>query len=224
MTTYYKTCAEESCVEEMSPMFRQLGCQDSVTASIFRSDGVGVSHSCFLGIYNHLESSNMWKKNEPWVTEVEYTIPHPEGDVVAFDTKSERDATLRSTSVQKKMIGYTNDKLWGVTLTRTTAVNYDEMDLNAQRFSRVKIMNTKRFLYETERSSWVYKLAVSWEGVTKEEAKCSEMRYSVQIETNDNRKASVDPSYSTASLLEKVLDIVSQGKRRGVLEFDKNLL
>lgn len=218
--TFYKTCLDETCVSGIRPMFQTLGCNDSVTASISCRGDSGLSHSRLLGIHNHLDSSSTWKKKEQWVTEVEYTIPHPDGDVKAFDTKSERSATLKSTTQISKKIGHTDDNLWDVTLTRTSAVNYRKMDLNTQRFSRVKIMNTKRFLYETGRSSWIFRLVVAWEGLSKEDAKKSQPKYFVYIETNDNIKASVDPTYSAASLLEKVLDIVSHGKTRSSLIFE----
>ena len=220
---FYRSAAEENCVAHVSELFASLGNREMVSASLAYTadcETPGVSSACIMDIHNHLDSSKIWKKTDPWSTEVEYTIPHPAGDVTAFDTSSGGDATLSRNSVGLCIKGASSDK-WKVSLTRSSAVSADRMDLNTQRFSRVKIMNIKRFYYETSRSSWVFKLVVAWEGVSKERAKANGKRYFVYVETNPNdlAKTSSNPPYSAASFLDKILDIISLDGKRKVLTF-----
>lgn len=221
MVTFYKNGSEETCVSGLKSIFETLTVNECVSASISNkrySNGGGVSHACIMSIYNHLDGSRIWRNQEPWVTEVEYTIPHPRGDVLAFDTKSEREATLSSKTVVFTATATTDD--YNVSLTRSLRSDYNDMDLNTERYSWVKIMKTKRYFYETDRSSWVFRLEVQWEGESKEHAKSNQKKYFVSVETNNNAKASANPKYSLASLLEKVLDIVShEGGQRQVLTF-----
>lgn len=173
-----------------------------------------------MAIHNHLDSATMWKKKDPWVTEVEYTIPHPHGDVTAFDTSSGADATLTRNTVVLSMTGScAKNERWGIFLQRVSAQPSDKMDMNTQRYSRVKVMNVKRFFYETDRSSWVFKLVVSWEGSSKEDAKASSRRYFVYVESHRDHhmKTSTNPAYSAASFLDKILDIISLDGRRQIL-------
>ena len=220
---FYRNGAEENCVAHVSELFVSLGNRETVRASLTYtgdSESAGVSSACIMDIHNHLDSSKIWKKTDAWSTEVEYTIPHPAGDVTAFDTSSGGDATLSRNSVGLCIEGVGSDK-WKVSLTRSSAESADSMDLNTQRFSRVKIMNIKRFYYETSRSSWVFKLVVAWEGVSKERAESNGKRYYVYVETNpnDHAKTSSNPRYSAASFLDKILDIISLDGRRKVLTF-----
>ena len=222
MTKFYKTFSEQNCVGDVSQMFHKLGNKERVSASLAYPENSenGVSSSCMMAIHNYLDSSSIWKKTIPWATEVEYTIPHPGGDITAFDTNSGADAELSRQSVVRFLAGScAADEKWKILLTRMSAQPFDRMDFNTSRFSWVKVMNTKRFYYETARSSWVFKLVVSWEGVTKEDAKSGAKKYFVCVETNDNVKTSSNPTYSAASFLDKVLDIVSLDGRRQTLTF-----
>lgn len=214
---FYRNFKDQTCIPQFSRLFTSLGNKEKVVASLGDS---GVSSENMMAIHNHLDSSNMWKKKTSWVTEVEYTIPHPDGDVVAFDTSSGEKAKLSRDSVVLRFAGNSKKEDWGFSLTRTASQPSDRMDLNTTRFSRVKVMNTKRFFYETDRSSWVFKLVVSWEGLTKEEAKKNGKKYFVYVESVDNFKTTSNPSYSAASFLEKILDIVPSDGERQVLQFN----
>lgn len=221
---FYKNCFEESCVSHVSQMFTSLGNKDKVCASLAYSscgDSGGISDGSMMGIHNHLDSSKIWKKTVPWVTEVEYTIPHPSGDTTAFDTNSGADAKLSRKSVVSKLTGRCEfDTGWRISITRTSDEPSDKMDFKTTRWTWVKVMNVKRFHYETSRSSWVFKLVVSWEGVTKEDAKAGAKKYVVYVESVDNVKTSSNPSYSAASFLDKILDIISLDGRRQTLTLD----
>lgn len=223
MAKFYKKNSEENCVGDVSPMFHKLGNKERVSASlVYLADGQGsgVSSSCMMAIHNHLDSSNIWKKTIPWVTEVEYTIPHPGGDITAFDTNSGGDAQLSRQSLAFSLTGgCAADENWRILLTRMSSQPFDKMDFNTSRFTWVKIMNTKRFYYETGTSSWVFKLVVAWEGLTKQAAKSGGKKYFVCVETNDNVKTSLNPGYSAASFLEKILDIISLDGSRQTLTF-----
>lgn len=227
MAKFYKKISDESCVGYIRPMFDKLGNKEKVFASLLYlqrdqgdQDDQGLSSSRMMAIHNHLDSSNMWKKTIPWVTEVEYTIPHPGGDITAFDTTSGDPAQLSRRSVVVSVTGgCAADESWRILLTRMSVEPFDRMDFNTSRFSWVKIMNTKRFYYETGTSSWVFKLVVSWEGLTKQAAKSGGKKYFVSVETNDNVKTSLNPGYSAASFLEKILDIISLDGPRQTLTF-----
>lgn len=225
---FYKNCSEENCVSYVSHLFQSLGNREEVSASLAYFEGGseataasypdGVSSKCMMEIHNHLDSSNIWKKTVPWVTEVEYTIPHPNGDVTAFDTKSGGDAQLSRKSVALNLTGSClGNENWRIYFSRISAEPSDKMDFNTTRYSWVKVMNIKRFFYETNRSSWIFKLVVCWEGVTVEDAKKGDKKYFVYVETNDNMKMSSNPPHSAASFLDKILDIISLGGRRQIL-------
>lgn len=221
---FYKNCKEETCVSDVSQLFQSLGNREKVSASLAYFGGgedqypCGISSSCMMGIHNYLDGSNIWEKKTPWATEVEYTIPHPNGDVTAFDTNSGADAKLSRKSVVLSLTGScATDENWRIFITRVSSEPSDKMNFNATRFSWVKVMNIKRFYYETKSSSWVFKLVVSWEGVTKEEAKAGVKKYFVYVETNDVSKTFPSPSYSSASFLDKILDIISLNGSRHIL-------
>lgn len=216
---FYRNFSDETCVGLVSELFKGLGNRETVSASL-TGEGSGVSNDCMKAIHNHLDSSKTWARVPTWVTEVEYTIPHPQGDITAFDTNSGGDAKLFRNAVVRSIVASPdqNEQRWKIELKRTSSKPSDKMDFNTTRFSRVRVMNTKRFHYETERSSWVFKLVVCWEGATKEDAKTSDKRYFVYVETNDTAKTSSNPSYSAASFLDKIVDIISlEGKRRTIL-------
>lgn len=226
--TFYRNISEENSVKDISRFFQSLGNRETVSASLgYSVDGspptdAGISSACMTAIHNHLDSAKMWKMKSPWATEVEYTIPHPSGDVTAFDTNSGGDATLtRNSVVLSKTGSCANHEGCGIFLLRVSAQPSDKMDMNTQRYSRVRVMNVKRFFYETDRSSWVFKLVVAWEGATKEAAKASSRRYFVSVESQrtHNVKTSSNPAYSAASFLDKVLDIISLDGRRQILTF-----
>ena len=80
-------------------------------------------------------------------------------------------------------------------------------------------MNTKKFFYETERSSWIFKLVVSWYGKTKKDAESSQKKYFVYIESNGESKSSSNPEYTSASFLEKIIDLISLDGKRKTLSF-----
>lgn len=221
MSYFYRNSSEETCIPYVSKLFETLQKNERVEASLHDS-GVqgGISLESITAIHNHLQSSRIWKKVTPWNTEVEYIIPHPDGDISAFDTSSGGDAKLTRNDIRvdftASCVKKTNTY---VSFKRIVEEPSDKMDFNTTRFSSVKIMNTKRFYYETERSSWVFRLVVMWSGSTKQEAEESDKTYIVSIETNDVRKAYSNPKYISASFLEKILDIISLDGRRKILTF-----
>ena len=181
----------------------------------------GLSFEYMTRVHCNLSSSKIWERHTDWTTEVEYTIPHPDGDVTAFDTSSSADARLwRKMST---LHFYAHCGPFNVSLERFTEEPLDKMDMNTSRFSFVKITNTKRFFYETKRSSWVFKLVVLWEGATKAETEKSEKKYLVYVESGSRMtQLSTDTEYTTASLLDKVIDMLSIGHgERRALEFIK---
>lgn len=197
-------------------LFNCLDNNEKVIASIQDPERPGgISKESINDIHTHLQSSRIWKLKTKWMTEVEYTIPHPRGDVSAFDTNSDGDAKLSRKNIVSSFSASCEDNL--VRFERIKEEPSDSMDFNTTRFSSVKIMNAKRFYYETERSCWVFRLVVSWEGDTKSEAERSPKKYFAYIETNGVSKASSNPMYTAASFLEKIIDVISVGRDRQML-------
>ena len=219
---FYTNGSDENCIPNISKkLFKYMTKDELVSASINETGQVeGISKESIDAIHSHLQSANIWKKTTKWTTEVEYTIPHPEGDVMAFDTNSGGDAKLsrKNTICDFKAKCLKDDKLY-VRFVRTKDIPSDRMDFNTTRFSSVRIMNTKKFFYETDRSSWVFKLVVSWYGNTKSEAESSPKKYFMYVETNGDSKASSNPEYTSASFLEKIIDLVSLDGKRKTLSF-----
>jgi len=220
---FYTNSSDENCIPDISKkLFKSMTKTETVSASINDTgQPEGVSKESIDAVHTHLQSANIWKKTTDWITEVEYTIPHPIGDITAFDTNSGGDAKLsRKNNISDFKATCLNDDKTYIRFTRNKETPSDEMDFNTTRFSSVRIMNTKKFFYETGRSSWIFKLVVSWYGNTKSEAESSPKRYFVYIETNGESKASSNPEYTSASFLEKIIDLVSLGGKRKTLEFD----
>ena len=222
---FYTNGSEENCIPHIScKLFKSMVKNETVTASIHDTrQPEGISKEYIDTIHNHLQSTNIWKKTTNWTTEVEYTIPHPEGDISAFDTNSGGDAKLSRKDIVSDFNAtcYKDNKV-SVQFTRTKENPSDGMDFNTSRFSAVRIMNTRKFHYETERSNWIFKLVVSWYGKTKSDAQSSPKRYFVYIETGD-LKGSSNPEYTSASFLEKIIDLISLDGRRKTLSFPKDL-
>lgn len=219
---HYKNGSDENSVPFVSRLFQNMGKTDRVTASLRDSDvQEGVSAGSMSSIHTHLQSANIWRRSIRWTTEVEYTIPHPDGDVTAFDTNSGGDAKLTRNKVELEFVGCCAYRpTSSVVFRRTSETPSNNMDFNTTRFSSVRIMNAKRFYYETERSSWVFNLVVAWEGNTKQDAEESLKKYYVYVETVDNRKTTSNPKYSAASFMEKTLDVLSVEGKRQVITFD----
>lgn len=217
-TKYYKSFTKESIVDDICPLFQDLSNKEIVTATISCGEGEGVTYECIMDVHNYLDRSKIWKKTTPWITEVEYTIPHPGGNITAFDT-SVQQAQLSRKSAIASVTGRSGNNTWNVSVTRVLTHAFDKMDFNASRFSWVRVMNTKRFYYETKKSCWVFRLVVCWEGDTKQMAKAGGKKYFINVETIDHVKSSANPRYSAASILEKILDLISLEGTRQTLIF-----
>ena len=219
---FYKNSSDENCIPNISKsLFKYMTKNEIILASINETgQAEGISKGTIDDIHTHLQSTNIWKKKTEWVTEVEYNIPHPKGDITAFDTNSGGDAKLsrRKTIADFKAVCLEDDKIY-VRFVKTNDTPSDGMDFNTTRFSSVRIMNTKKFFYETDRSSWVFKLVVSWYGNTKSDAESSPKKYFAYIETNGDVKAASNPEYTSASFLEKIIDLISLGGKRKTLSF-----
>jgi len=75
-------------------------------------------------------------------------------------------------------------------------------------YKSVKITSEKVFVYESEKSSWKFHLAVVWQGATKEQAEEVPRQFLVSVSMGSMEKASADPVYTTASFLEKMMDAI----------------
>lgn len=211
MEKFYESSSNENCIAEVGSLFCNLGRDEKVCATL--SDGKdGVSIEKMKMIHHHLRSSNSWKDTLNWSTEVDYTIPHPEGDATASDTSSPGEEKLTRSVCIMCMNAVCSNTAWRVRLERVLEKPFAKIDFNVTRFSRVKIMKVKRFIYETPRSCWCFKLVVEWSGETKDIAEKSSRKYRIFVESlRDKKQVTLNVNYTAASFLEKILDLVSLG-------------
>lgn len=211
-TWVYKDPQSHTCIEAMSRLFEGLQAGETVEARITRAPGAD-GYETMTEVHNHLTSCRTWAAVHGWDDEVEYTINHPLGDVYAYDTKS-TGTRLRTIDYKEPSFRATCDgTAASVLIRRVSEQPVDDVDITTTRFSWVKVMNVKRFFYESSRSSFVYKLVVLWQGATKEEAKQQGPEFKLFLETNDHAKMTTFPAQSLVSFMEKTLDVVSNGRR-----------
>lgn len=204
---YYKGATDENCVAKASCLFRDLHGSVGVRAEFF------VDNESFVSVHNHMKSSTSWKSVGQWNSGIEYTIRHPVSDIIVSDTnrgqkttvfrehvlQTVRGSTVRG-STGCKRVDFTVRKFRREYLDCTSRTYHDSS------YTWVKIKSEKVFVYESERSSWNFHLAVVWQGNTKTQAENDPRQYSVAVSMGSVEKASVDAMYTTASFLEKIMD------------------
>lgn len=209
----YKDPQSHACIEAMSRLFEGLQAGETVEACITTTSPAADGYQAMTQVHNYLSSCRTWAAVHGWDDEVEYTINHPLGDVYAYDTKS-TGTRLRTIDHKEPSFRATCDGgPPSVCVRRVSERPVDDVDITTTRFSWVKVMNVKRFFYESSRSSFVYKLVVLWEGATKEEAKQQGPEFKLFLESNDQAKMTACPAQSLVSLMEKTLDVVSDARR-----------
>lgn len=85
----------------MVPFFQDLAPEKYVSAQIWERDCVngGISYETLACVNNNLSMSTCWADTQDWEVSVEYTVPHPKGDIITVsDTK-----TLNNASMGRKM-------------------------------------------------------------------------------------------------------------------------
>ena len=204
---YYKSSEDENCISFLSKFFESMQSDDFVVARFNNSTNNGIGLDKITNIGNHLSSSKCWSSVEDWCVDVEYTIDHPGGEILVSDNKIKNNpsANRKDVIVSRKSSFTGSDTV--IEFERYKMKKAECVYTNMTKSSFVKITRTKKFIYSTKHSSWIYKLCVLWEGNNKEEAEISERKYYVTIETDDTKKASANVKYTTVSFLEKVLDM-----------------
>lgn len=203
------------CIDAMSKeLFEGLDKGEIVQAAVERASG-DVDHQWIDAINNNLSTCTAWSRVQDWEVEVEYKIDHPQGHVFAVETKT---SGARMRKVDHKGVPFQARAGDGclATIRRVVEEPVDGIDFNNTRFSSVKITNVKRFYYESQRSSIVYRLVVQWQGVTKDEAQANGPVFKIYLETNDHAKMAVCPQSGCVSFMEKMLDLLTIGQRREV--------
>ncbi|CAM9101569.1 unnamed protein product [Ectocarpus sp. 8 AP-2014] len=206
---YYRGARDENSVARASSLFENI--QD-IQGSIGVRGEFLTDHSSFITIHNHMKSSNHWKSVSQWDTGVEYTIQHPAGDIVVSDTNRGQKTVVFRQDVLQTVRGSTACKLIDFTVKKYRT---EELDCTSRRYhdstyTSVKIKSEKVFVHESPRSSWNFHLAVVWQGDTKKKAESDPPRYSVAVSMGSVEKASNDAMYTTASFLEKLMDVMIQ--------------
>jgi len=208
---YYKSSKNENLIEQdFHTFFQDLQTRDKVISHINED---GISHDSLVIINNHLSSSNCWANIIDWTVNVEYTIEHPEGDIIVSDNEHETDGkSFRReviNSFESDILPLKKDTLH---VKRVSITKIQELNYNSKRYKYVKISRNKKFMYHTSRSSFIFKLEIFWQGESKELAEASDPIYMFSLETDDSIRVSRDPKYSFVSFMEKCLDMVSLGK------------
>lgn len=207
---YYKSPKDENFIGRFHTLFENLQSYEKVISYINEN---GISHDSMVTINNHLSSSNSWISVVDWTISVEYTIEHPEGDIIVSDNEHETDGKSfrRETTSSFDATVYPCDAHMlhtkRISIKPVGCLNY-----NSKRYKHVRISRHKKFIYHTSRSSFVFKLEIFWQGESKESAEESDPTYLFSLETDDPIRVSKDPQYSFVSFMEKCLDVVSLGK------------
>ncbi|CAM9205282.1 unnamed protein product [Pylaiella littoralis] len=201
---FYRSAMDENCVAKSSCLFQGLHRGAGVRGEF------GTDNDTFVSIHNHMKSCKTWKSVSLWESGVEYTIQHPDSDIVVADTNQGQRTAIFREYIVETIRGATRCNSVRFTIAR---IRREELDCNSRSYHDsaykwVKIKWEKTFVYESERSSWRFHLAVFWEGPTKDEAERSAKRYSVVIALGSIEKASADAMYTTASFFEKMMDIL----------------
>ena len=221
MSSHYRNARDETSISRMVSFFTDMTHEESVHAKIYDPtvSNKGVSHETLSRVNNQLSGASCWSKVSDWDMSVEYTVQHPDCEILISDSKSCDNASiLKKNSILEW--GATCDDNCMVKVEREKRVECPHISMNVTRFSNVKVRNTKIFQYEKPMSSWIYRLCVSWEGKTLEDAKNSGKTYELSIESGSSIKARKDPKYTSASFMEKILDVSSvPGKTRMCLTF-----
>lgn len=207
---YYKSPKDENLIERFHPLFENLQSSEKVISYINEH---GISHDSMVMINNHLSSSNSWSSVVDWTIGVEYTIEHPEGDILVSDNEHETEGK----SFRREIISSFDANVYPVQdyilhMKRVSIKPIKELNYHSKKYKHVRISRCKRFIYHTSRSSFIFKLEICWKGECKESTEASDPTYLFSLETDDSIRVTKDPRYSFVSFIEKCLDIVSLGK------------
>lgn len=204
-TYYYRGATDENCVAKASSLFQELG-GVSVRGEFF------TDNESFVNIHNHMKSSNSWKSVSQWDSGIEYTIRHPVSDIIVSDTNLGQRTVIFKNHVLQTVRGSTACKLvdFKIQKVRREQIDNSSRPYHDSNYTWVKIKSEKIFVYESERSSWNFHLAVVWQGETKARAERDAKLYSVAVTMGSSEKASADVMYTTASFLEKLMDALFQ--------------
>ena len=203
---YYKKANDENCVGKASSLFQDLHDSIGVKGEFFIDNGL------FVNVHNQMKSSPSWKSVGQWNSGIEYTIRHPVSDIIVSDTNRGQRTVVFKEHVLQTVHGSTGCGSIDFTIVK---VRREELDCTSRSYHDttykwVKIKSEKVFVYESERSSWNFHLAVVWQGETKVQAENDAKRYSVAVSMASAEKASANVMYTTASFLEKLMDALFQ--------------
>lgn len=199
---YYKNGKDQNCLARASSLFKDLSGHTGVRGQFFTDNGA------FVRIHNHLKSNSTWKSVSGWDSGIEYTIQHPESDIIVSDTNRGQKTVVFRESVLQRAEGKAVRSSTSFVVKKTLRNHLDgtSRSYHDSIHTWVKIKSEKVFVYESQRSSWNFELAVVWEGPTKKQAEDSERKFSVAVSLGSVEKASADIFYTTASFLEKMMD------------------
>lgn len=203
---YYRSANDENCVAKASSLFQDLRGSIGVRGEFFIDNG------SFVNVHNQMKSSRSWKSVGQWNSGIEYTIRHPVSDIIVSDTNRGQRTVVFKEHVLQTVHGSTGCGSINFTVVK---VRREELDCTSRSYHDtaykwVKIKSEKVFVYESERSSWNFHLAVVWQGKTKAQAENDTKRYSVSVSMASAEKASTNVMYTTASFLEKLMDALFQ--------------
>lgn len=211
---FYKTATIQNCIDETRDLFTDIT-SETIVEGKFEVDFEGM-----VEVHNHMNSSTTWKHVSQWNSGIYYTIDHPDGDIIASDLNRGEDTEVFKQELERMYWGSTGDKSIHFTISRhkkkPLGSSLDSIYIKNCKW--VKIESKKSFEYVSARSSWIFNLAVVWEGRTKKEAESSPKKYIVTLSPGSNSVKSSNPGYTAASFMEKLMDsLFKTSKNRHIM-------
>ena len=206
---FYRGAKDENCVAKASSLFKNLTTSTSTRGEFY------TDNETFIAIHNHMKSSTCWKSVSQWESGIEYTIQHPQSDIIVSDTNRGQRTLVYREYVLQTVRGTTASRYTSFVIkkVRRDVLDYTSRSYHDSTYKSVKITSEKIFVYESEKSSWRFHLAVVWQGSTKKEAEEVPRQFLVSVSMGSMEKASADPVYTTASFLEKMMDAIFHKSR-----------
>lgn len=187
------------------------GPSDWVCAKVFPPQSCQSPEEWLQRIERWLDDKDCWTHVDSWGTERLHTLSYRYAGIVDFLEGSDGTfMTLRSSTAWfkgKLTDGSVPVIFFGVSV-EPVALRHAENDGNPLWF---RILEVRNYLYETEETSFTYRLVMCREGSTEEKARRAEAKYFVYVETYDSVKMGTDPARASCIIVRRTDEVMRAG-------------